>query len=199
MWRKFLQWVMDHRPTKLYRVGGDPLFYRAYLFTLFGRVWYLHHYLRSDPDGRGWHDHPMRAWALILAGGYVEERVAGLSKEGLKITTKRFGPGRVNRLGEHVFHRVVIPKRWVSQWRSMQGGEIFEPIEVQPTSWSLFVSRYVPGKSWGFLRAFPKPARKVPNMDHACDFRYEEAGPGIDDEDPWWKTAPNGKFVREST
>jgi hypothetical protein len=61
-----------------------------------------------------------------------------------------------------------------------------------PTSWSLFISEYVEDKSWGFMRAYP--AGFVEADVQGRNFRYEEAGPGLD-EDPWWLTAPKGKEV----
>ena len=196
MWRKILQRIMDRRPTKLYWVDGRPLFYRAYLFTFLGRVWYLHHYLRSDPDGRGWHNHPMRATAIILAGGYVEERIAGFGRNGCYISKRHLGPGRINFVSEHVFHRVVIPldRRLVYD----RDYDPFIPVglqDYQPTSWSLFISRYVPGKSWGFMGCATIGGEHLEGGSQRL-FAYEEAGPGIDDEEPWWKTAPNGLSVR---
>lgn len=191
LWRKFLQGIMDRRPTKLYCVQGRPLFYRAYLFTFLGRVWYLHHYLRSDPDDRGWHDHPMRATALILAGGYIEERVVGLGAAGLAILSRPMRPGRINKIDEHVFHRVVIPEHVIDDpWWC-------DSAKSWVTSWSLFISEYVPGKAWGFFSNVPRPDRKVPRLDGTATFKYEQAGLGIEDEAPWWETAPNGRAVRQ--
>ena len=189
MWRRFLQWIMDRRPTKAYVVEGSVLFYRAYLFTLFGRVWYLHHYLKSDPDDRGLHDHPMRARVVILAGGYDEERIVGFGRNGPVYRSKRRAPGCTFTISEYVFHRVV------NDPTSFWPGPGWTPIENQPTSWSLFISQYVPGKSWGFLDKAQEFERRVPRMDDRCLLRYIEAGPGIDDEDPWWKTAAKGREV----
>lgn len=177
-WRNFLKLVMDRRPTKAYVNKGRVLFYRAYLFTLFGWVWYLHHYQRSDPDERGHHDHPMRAWAFMLAGGYREERVAGFDRNGPVYRSHPRRPGRGYYLPENVFHRVVIDRPGA-------------------TSWSLFVSRYVPGKGWGFLSRVQRRVG-MPLIDGTATMRYVEAGGGIDSENPWWHTRPNGKEVRSA-
>ena len=193
MWRRFLQWVMDRRPTKVYIVGGSPLFYRAYLFTLFGRVWYLHHFLRSDPDDRGWHDHPMRATAIILAGGYTEERLVGFSKEGCVITRRRLRPGRINKLDECAFHRVVIPEVMISKTDQGWHHGSCMPVYWQPTSWSLFISQYVEDKSWGFMASVSLNGETL-EADGQKLFIYEESGPGLDEE-PWWLTASKGKEV----
>ena len=102
MWRRILQGIMNRRPTKVYRVDGEPLFYRSYLFSFCGWVWYLHHYLRSDPD-RGLHSHPFVAYAWILAGGYEEERILSFNEDGLVLSKRSLHPGSINKIDQHVF------------------------------------------------------------------------------------------------
>lgn len=98
-----------------------------------GGAVYLHHYLRSDPD-RGVHDHPWdHAIAVQLAGGYFEERFAGVSPEGLRKAIKRRPAGRGYLLKGSDFHRVLVGTSLVS-----------------PTSWSLFAHGPY-RKGWGFL------------------------------------------------
>jgi len=174
MWRKFLQFVMDHRPTKAYVVKGHGLlFYRSHLFTVGGWVVYLHHYLQGDPDERGLHDHPARNWSLVLAGGYREHRIMGYGRFGPVYQSRKRNPGSLRYVSERVFHRLEI--------------------EPPASSWSLFASKYVPGKAWGFMDAMARP--NVSDLvDGASAMLYREAGPGIDD-DPWWTTAPRGKEV----
>lgn len=193
MWRRFLQWVMDRRPTKRFDVDGEPLFYRSFLFRTGPWVWYLHHYLRGDPDVRGHHDHPMRAWIVVLAGGYDEEVVSGLSLQG-GVVHKQYHrrPGSIRHLRPYALHKLVIDKVHVpvESWMDYQW--------VQPTSWSLFISRYVE-KPWGFFRAEPKspPDPMLPRLvDRVRYFTYTEAGGGIDENEPWWLTAPNGRELR---
>lgn len=166
-----MQWVMDNRPCKRYDVDGEPLFYRAFLFRAFGRVFYLHHYLRSDPDSRGLHDHPARNLALILAGGYTEVRGTAFSAQGFVPRTVKFLPGSFNFIDQHTFHTLVIPE-----------GQ---------TSWSLFICKYV-GGPWGFMRTEGA-------MDfRTCAYVYTEAGHGIDSEQPWWEAAPSGKELHHA-
>ncbi len=179
-WRAFLQWVMDRRPTKLYEVQGVPLFYRAFLFRAWPWVVYMHRYLRSDPDERGLHDHPMRARILILAGGYDEERVVGFSRYGLVKRTRRLRPGKLGAINEYTFHRVTIP----------EGHE----------SWSLFAARSVPDKRWGFMKENPRRVPRATQVDGECAFTYVEEGDGLPSAEsvdaPWWTRARNGKEVR---
>jgi hypothetical protein len=189
-WRRFLQWVADNRPTKQYNVEGEPLFRRSYLFTVGRWVWYLHHYFRGDPDARGLHNHPFVARGLILAGGYDEERVAGVREEGLVIRTRRLRPGRLTRIDQYDFHRVVLDPIKMEGPHRINGLDYPLP-SIQPTSWSLFVVRYT-GQPWGFFRS--EPRRLVPKpMDGVRTFTYTDAGPGISKEEPWWRTAPKGK------
>ena len=176
MRRKFLQFVMNRRPTKVYRVDGEHLFYRAYLFKFCGWVVYLHHYLRSDPD-RGLHNHPFKAYAWILAGGYEEERIESFNEDGLVLSKQFLQPGAFNKINQHVFHRLKLDKV-----KTKHG-------YVQPSSWSLFVCKYIENQSWGFL----KPYDSI-HPDKLHYFIFSEAGKGSNEKD-WWKSANRGEFV----
>lgn len=71
---------------------------------------YLHHFERSDED-ESLHNHPWEAKALILAGGYLEERRVlawRRTKTGFEIDEKICRPGTVNRLNADTFHRVRL-------------------------------------------------------------------------------------------
>lgn len=84
---------------------------------------FIHFFHRSDAD-RDQHNHPWaKSWALILKGGYIEER--GDKK-------RVFYPGMVNVITKDDYHRVdlLYPARG---------------------SWSLFVAGRNVG-SWGFKR-----------------------------------------------
>ncbi len=180
MWRRLLQFIMDHRPTKAYVVGDSGvLFYRSHLFTIMGWVIYLHHYLQGDPDSRGLHNHPARNWSLILAGGYLEERIIGYDWWGPVTDARRRNPGSLRYVSEHVFHRLLM-MGWTK------------------TSWSLFASKYIPNKSWGFMdtNRITIAERRDHDVDEAVAMVYRSKSGGIDAEDPWWTTAPNGKEVR---
>ncbi len=87
-------------------VDGCPKVHR---YRLIGRGndfgVYLHHFVASDEIWR-MHDHPWRwAFAVVLAGGYREWR---RTREG-RSTSRWLGPGSINVLGGHDFHRVEIP------------------------------------------------------------------------------------------
>jgi len=155
MLRQALHWFAGTRPLRVIdaevvgvngnKIGEAPLFERYFLCEiphwipkLGGGAVYLHHYLRSDPD-RGVHDHPWdHAIAVQLAGGYVEERFAGVSPEGLRKAYKarKPGAGYVQRGSD--FHRVLV-----DGLESVQYGK-------PPTSWSLFAHGPY-RKGWGFL------------------------------------------------
>lgn len=84
---------------------------------------FIHFFHRSDMD-RDQHNHPFdKSWALILKGGYIEER-------GDK--RRVFYPGMVNVITKDDYHRVdlIYPARG---------------------SWSLFIAGKNVG-SWGFKR-----------------------------------------------
>jgi hypothetical protein len=101
-----LNWIALHRPL---RIIGQPVYMiRALLWgRLFGEgkklcSGYLHRMYRPDAD-RALHNHPWRwAVAIVLAGGYTEERL-----KGGKVITRRMRPGRFNFLGPQSFHRIT--------------------------------------------------------------------------------------------
>lgn len=63
----------------------------------------LHHFFRGDHDGE-LHSHPWRwAVAIVLAGGYTEERRVGDS-----VIVRRCGPGTINVIHADDYHRVDL-------------------------------------------------------------------------------------------
>lgn len=88
----------------------------AYLdrWPLFRIPWgprlFLHRIYTKDPD-RPVHNHPW-AWAkaLILSGGYTEERTS----DGSLYRMRTYGPGAVNGLGLADYHSIlhVLPNTW---------------------------------------------------------------------------------------
>lgn len=101
------------------RAGGSPYLARWYLIGAkpsvdehgnpIGKVKkspyqvLLHRFFRGDHDGE-LHSHPWRwAVAIVLAGGYVEER-----RVGDRVVTRRCGPGTINVIRAEDFHRVDL-------------------------------------------------------------------------------------------
>lgn len=89
---------------------------------------YLHHIIRSD-WGAALHDHPWGAVSVLMAGGYIEERLHGDPEGDFGIRSRWRGAGSVAKIGAHVYHRIEILDR---------------------TAWTLFfVGRK--RKSWSFF------------------------------------------------
>jgi hypothetical protein len=86
---------------------------------------FIHYFHRSDDD-RACHNHPWaKSWALILKGGYIEERqVRGGTRHRV------FRPGHINVITKNDYHRVDL-------------------LDPSKGSWSLFVAGRNVG-SWGF-------------------------------------------------
>lgn len=82
---------------------------------------FIHYFHRSDKD-RDLHNHPWsRSVAIILSGGYIEQR-----RDAVRV----FKPGSVNVIGKGDYHRV----------------ELLRP---ESGSWSLFIAGKNVG-GWGF-------------------------------------------------
>jgi hypothetical protein len=135
-----IEWLLKKIVTKLpFRTitnpHGDPYLTRWYVWPLGPRTAlsddavtpktpfavFIHFFHRSDDD-RGQHNHPWdRSVALILKGGYIEER-------GDMVRTMK--PGMINVISKDDYHRV----------------ELLNP---KKGSWSLFIAGKNIG-SWGF-------------------------------------------------
>lgn len=117
-------------PCRLILRGGEvPYLERYYLGRFCGLTFYLHRFVDDDGD-EAVHDHPWRACAWCLSGGYVEERVwyAG-HIHGPVCRRRRRHPGSIIALGRYSFHRIV---------------------RVNPETWTLFVHGRR-RKIWGFV------------------------------------------------
>lgn len=72
---------------------------------------YVHRFVSSDDDPE-LHNHPWEAVSLILAGGYVEERLCRWvgRDEWSKTSTYRryFRPWSINRIFSDTFHKVTL-------------------------------------------------------------------------------------------
>ncbi len=129
---KFLWWLTNRLRVRVIHVDGQPYLERYLLLKAFGLTAYLHHFVRGDSE-RWLHDHPWPwAFAVVLTGGYHEERwrylcpVAGL-----------------------VVHEV--PVRW---WNLIRARDFHRIVRVEVGTWTLFIHPRR-AKSWGFVRALP--------------------------------------------
>lgn len=167
MWRRFLQWVADRRPTRTYDVEGRPLFHRTYLFG--GRTWvvFLRHYMRSDPE-RGVYDHPARCAGMVLAGGYEDVYLRGIGREGIDYGVRRRRPFVPFWFDEHRFHKVRLD--WSPGW----------PGKEDCTNWSLFLVRYL-DKEWGFVESRTTTTRS----GRQATLTYTPHGRGNINENRW--------------
>ena len=137
--RRLFDWSRTLPARAIRGPDGEPYLERYMVCRLpwpfgGGRV-YLHRFVASDPD-RGLHDHPWR-WAvsLILAGGYLEQRLARFAPSGRRDRLAERRAPAINLLGGRSFHRVILGP--------------------EAECWSIFIR---PGrcKPWGFLT--PRPA-----------------------------------------
>lgn len=114
------------RPTREIRINDQPYLLRVYVAHWRGWRVYLHRFVSADGD-RFLHDHPFRSVAVVLSGGYVEERLLALD---LPTPLVRCRAVRwLNFLAPRTFHRIA---------------------RVDAGTWTLFI--HSPHrKSWGFL------------------------------------------------
>lgn len=134
MLRRLLHWFASKYPASrvIYDRGGvSPYLSRWYLHDHRrgkGIAVFLHKFHRGDDDMEC-HNHPWR-WsiAIILSGGYVEER-----REGDRVVSRIVRPGTINAIRATDFHRVDL---------------------LSDESWSLFIAGPKTGKSWGFWNRF---------------------------------------------
>ena len=92
---------------------------------------FVHEFKRGDSDAE-YHNHPWKfSFSLILAGGYLEERVHRLIDCSYRVIGRTFRPGMVNVIRDDDFHRVAL----------LDG----------KTTWTLFVAGERTGDEWGFL------------------------------------------------
>lgn len=179
MIRRLLYALSGRLPCRIISDGATPYLERYYVGTLFGWRFYLHRFVGSDPD-RGLHDHPWRrAYSLVLAGWYWEERRYGGTRK-----VRWF-----NALTGDTFHRVVLPRDYPS---GIPCTRCNSPISC----WTLFAHTAGDEKDWGFWRdgfTHPKIGAFAGDIDAALfqPYRYpQEHG-----EKPaqWWLTAPKGR------
>jgi hypothetical protein len=149
---RFLCWLL---PYDVIPIDGKPYLTR---FFLLGRNehtvgacprLFLHFFHTSD-QGRELHDHPWTGLSLILAGGYLEERMTERGERlvyvrpGVMDVVKRYSPlrrkvvkrFRFNRLGLGDFHRTALLYPLFGCWTLFLAGKR--------------------QKSWGFLNRYTR-------------------------------------------
>lgn len=183
--RRLLEIVSARRPVRIIYREPDRIEYlrRYYLFTVFGRTFYLHEFVSGDHPGTGYHNHPWpTARTRILCGEYEEHILTGEAVWAPSID----GPPRDQRV------RNVRSDKAILQRRAGDSFEIsarhFHWIRLKSdrqTVWTLF-SHGPRGCVWGFYRR---------SMIMPAEFRFEyyryKAG-GISN---WWNYAPRGREV----
>lgn len=186
--KRFLMWLTDRLPARLISDNGVDYMIRFYLFTVFGRRFYIHMFLASDPD-RGIHNHPWRkAWSFIMLGWYFEElrgpsHQTGMVSKGRRVRKVRW----FNSLTADSCHRVILPSD--------------EPV------WTLFVHTVGDVQEWGFFERIDNLFETISRRDVRGNLYVEPDAveiytpfqyPGGKKNSEWWKGAPNGRTLREN-
>lgn len=182
--RRFLFWLSGLFPCRFIKHDGLIFLERYYIGQLFGLTFFLHRFVRSDPD-QGLHDHPWRrAWSIILSGWYFEQR--------------RLGTRQVrwfNYLTYESFHRVILPREYI-----VTDGVSLTTYELKHTPkecWTLFIHPRGRVHRWGFLRSqsfTDIKTQEVVEGQKFIPYRYDEHNEyKKSDDDKWWNRAPLGR------
>lgn len=157
-------------PARAIRRDATPYLERYRVGRVLGHTVYLHRFLGGDVDHEQ-HDHPWdRAWSLVLAGTYSEERLVHLDPDaaaGMALAWRARLPGSLALIRGQDFHRIAVAER---------------------NTWTLFVTgRRI--KGWGFIRT-------VSSLE--ADYRrvvYEQPL-DVAGKKGWHKRAPTGAELR---
>lgn len=155
------------RPCRLIHRGQDERYLERYWLGRWrGVTAYLHRFVASDADE--WvHDHPW-SWsvAIVLTGGYQEERL------------EHFCPAT----GWKSKHRFI---GWWRRLNVIRGRDFHRIAAAIPESWTLFI--HGPRtKRWGFLEF-------VPAKDSGRSMVVYHQPYNIDTNKDWQRTAPIGR------
>jgi len=130
MIEKLLYKIAGNLPMRLIKINNKPYLERHYIGKFLGISFYLHRFI-SDDSERHLHNHPWaHSLAIVLAGGYTEERMHYLDvKRGPvnKLISRYWRP--INYISGAAFHRITNPK---------------------PETWTLFMHSKV-RQNWGFI------------------------------------------------
>lgn len=168
MLRKWLFNFTGRLPCRLIHRGqGERYLERYWLAQWGGMTAYLHRFVARDADE--WvHDHPW-SWsvAIVLTGGYLEERLRWFDpRMGWAKRFRWLRAGRINMIRGGDFHRIL---------------------EAHPETWTLFIhGRRV--KSWGFLKYI-----KFKHVPHTGVTVYDQPY-NVSANGNWQATAPVGRF-----
>lgn len=125
---KLLYFLTNWLRVYVIHVGDRPYLERYHLGEAFGLTFYLHRFVRED--GERWiHDHPWPwALAIVLCGGYTEERWRYLCPVAGLVTCER-------------------KVRW---WNLLRASTFHRIASIKPNTWTLLIR---PGRSkdWGFV------------------------------------------------
>ena len=177
---KILYRITDERPARWINDGKTCYLERYFLCERNGLIFYLHHFVGSDPD-RGLHNHKWHAWSFVLCGWYWEERAWG------QIKVRWF-----NRLNPDTMHRVLLPT--VSEKEVIKNPISGTKLTTwknhrKQSCWTLFVHRAENDvDNWGFKREI----EGEPGAWYLEPYRYAREG----NQERWWETAPKGKQLR---
>lgn len=120
-----LFFLSNHLRCKIIRGDKEhPYLERYYLFSLWGRRFYLHRFLGGDVD-ESLHNHPWKeSSSWILTGGYLEYKAfrRGPDDYGkLEVSSRRLKAGNINRINSECLHRIVRarPETWTVFWHTI--------------------------------------------------------------------------------
>lgn len=163
-------------PCRLIELDSGPYLERYYLGQMFGVTFYLHRFVSSDSEEH-LHNHPWRyGAALILSGGYTEERAFDICPHvaGSGCLTQKVRRGWYNRVDGNTIHRIMdaLPGTWtlfVHGPRATVDVEVAGAIRKLTKGWGFFERKYIVGLHE--VTVF----RPAPSGNHA-----------------WWETALPG-------
>lgn len=168
---RLLRRLCANRPARLIKIHDAPYLARVYLWHRGGWRFYLHFFVSADGD-RHLHDHPFHGFAVVLSGGYGEERLVSLDLPSPRIKVRQVR--WFNWIPSHLFHRIASPK---------------------PGTWTLFINS-PHHKRWGFLHAGNWHLRShgidrpdAPALMYANPYDETGVGQGVH----WWTNAPTFK------
>lgn len=164
------EWLEQFSWDRLARViatGERPYMYRIFLGEWRGWCAYLHHFVEDDAE-RWLHDHPFHSLAIVLTGGYEEERLQYLAWPGLKSRYRKV--------------------RWLNL---ILGGTFHRIVGLKPGTWTLFLHR-PKHKGWGFLEVGKDSLEAMPNFEGLV---YKNPFGNMNNT-KWWLDAPTYGCLR---